>query len=204
MRTLTLLFPVMLTGIAACAQSPSTPEDRTLGGPCESCELINFQMPDRLTSETTIAPAGEPGERLVLEGTIFQPDGKTPAIGIIMYVYHTDAEGHYSNLPGQPKIRHGHLRGWIKTDGQGHYRITTIRPASYPNRQAPAHIHPIIKEEGITPYWIEDFLFDDDPLVTDQHRKNTKPRGGNGIIKLTKKDGTWVGKRDIVLRLNVE
>lgn len=204
MKSVAFVLPLILTGIGACAQSPTASSERPVGGPCEFCELINFQMPKKLTSETTIAPEGEPGERLVLEGTIFQPDGKTPAVGIIMYVYHTDAAGHYSNLPGQPKIRHGHLRGWIKTDDHGHYRIVTIKPAPYPNGQAPAHIHPIIKEDGLTPYWIEDFLFDDDPLVTDQHRKHANPRGGNGIIKLTKKDGTWVGKRDIVLRLHVE
>ncbi len=198
-----LLLIIPIASINACAQSPQVSSDRAVGGPCETCELIDFDMPKTLRAETTIAATTEKGEPMVLEGTIYRPDGQTPAEGIILYVYHTDAEGLYSNLPGQSKIRHGHLRGWIKTDASGHYKITTIRPAPYPDRNAPAHVHPIIKEPGLTPYWIDEYLFDDDPLVTDQIRKGATQRGGNGIIRLTKKNGTWYGKRDIVLGKNV-
>ena len=52
-------------------------------------------MPKSLSWETTIAGKSEPGEPLEMSGTIFGADGKTPASGIILYVYHTDATGHY-------------------------------------------------------------------------------------------------------------
>ena len=42
--------------------------------------------------------ATEPGEPLIVSGTIYAPDGHTPLEGISLWVYHTDATGHYSQL----------------------------------------------------------------------------------------------------------
>jgi protocatechuate 3,4-dioxygenase beta subunit len=162
-----------------------------------------YNMPKNISSETIISPKSEPGEPMIIEGTIYQNDGKTPAPGIILYVYHTDAKGYYSNLPGEKEIQHGHLRGWMKTGPDGKYRFVTIRPAPYPDRNAPAHIHPQVKEPGMTLYWLDEYLFDDDPLVTEKVRANEQKRGGNGIIHLTKKDGVWRGNRDIILGMNI-
>jgi len=162
-----------------------------------------YDMPKVMSAETIINPGTEAGELMIIEGTIFKNDGKTPAPGIILYVYHTDAKGYYSNLPGEKDIPHGHLRGWMKTGRDGKYKFTTIRPAPYPERNAPAHIHPQIKEPGLTLYWIDEYLFDDDPLVTEKVRAYEQKRGGNGIIHLTKKDGIWRGNRDIILGMNI-
>ena len=66
---------------------------------------------------------------------------------MILYVYQTDAKGLYSPAAGQTQgRRHGHLRGWMKTDRMGRYEFRTVRPASYPGRDVPAHIHPVVKE----------------------------------------------------------
>jgi protocatechuate 3,4-dioxygenase beta subunit len=195
-----LLVSVVVTG---CAQPQAA--ERKVGDPCEDCELMFAGMPSTLSWKTKLAPDDEPGERMIISGTIFKRDGKTPARDVILYVYQTDNRGLYSSAPNQTVAkRHGHLRGWVKTDAQGRYEFSTIRPASYPNSQSPQHIHPIIKEPGLSLYWIDEFVFDDDPFLTEQEKAKQEKRGGSGVIKLTKNsDGVWIGKRDIILGLNI-
>ena len=205
----TLFFLPLLIGNTAC-QSPSPPaanttaqqKERTVGGNCECCEAWKDGLPEQLDWQAQIAPPGEPGEPLELIGTIFESDGQTPAEGVILYVYHTDAEGNYSRGPDSSPCakRHGLLRGWVKTGEDGRYRFRTIRPASYPGTSISQHIHPIVKAPGLTAYWIDEFLFDDDPNLTAAERNRKPQRGGSGIVELKKNtDGLWVGERDIVL-----
>jgi protocatechuate 3,4-dioxygenase beta subunit len=193
---------LLLAFTIACAQKKS---EKSVGGPCEDCQMMFDGMPAKLSASTSLAPADEPGEKLIITGTIFKRDGKTPASDVILYVYHTDAKGLYSPAPNQKDAkRHGHLRGWIKTDASGKYSITTIRPASYPNGRAPQHIHPLIKEPDLSLYWIDEYLFDDDPYLTSEEKGHQQKRGGSGIIHLTKNsEGIWTGKRDIILGLNI-
>lgn len=178
---------------------------QNVGGGCEDCELMYAGMPKDLSWQTTIADAKEAGERMEISGTIYQKDGKTPAAGVILYVYHTDVKGEYKpSLTQTHARRHGHLRGWMKTDAQGHYKFNSIRPAAYPNQRFAAHVHPIIKESTKNEYWIDEYQFEGDPLLTQKDRDNAENRGGSGIIKLTKNEkGTWIGKRDIILGKNV-
>jgi protocatechuate 3,4-dioxygenase beta subunit len=177
-------------------------QDRRVGDACDRCEVMYDGMPTSMSPEITLGN-NEPGEPMIIEGTIYKKDGKTPAPNVVLYVYHTDARGYYSNLPGQKEVVHGHLRGWMKTGPTGKYKFTSIRPAPYPDRKSPAHIHPLVKEEGMTLYWIDEYVFDDDPLVTSEVRRHEKKRGGSGIIHLSKKDGVWYGARDIILGKNV-
>jgi protocatechuate 3,4-dioxygenase beta subunit len=67
----------------------------------------------------------------------------------------------------------------------------------------PAHIHPLIKEPNKNEYYIDEYLFNDDPSLTTAERKRQENRGGNGIIKLGTLNGMLVGKRDIILGLNI-
>ncbi|MBX2961429.1 MAG: intradiol ring-cleavage dioxygenase [Cyclobacteriaceae bacterium] len=195
-----LILSIAVTG---CAQSQSA--ERQVGGGCEDCELMFAGMPSTLSWKTKLAPEDEPGEPLIISGTIYKRDGKTPARDVVLYVYQTDNNGLYSPGPKQTLARrHGHLRGWVKTDAQGRYEFYTIRPASYPNSQNPQHIHPIIKEPGLSLYWIDEFLFEDDPVLTEQEKARQEKRGGSGIIKLSKNaEGVWIGKRDIILGLHI-
>ncbi|MFN8344361.1 MAG: intradiol ring-cleavage dioxygenase [Spirosomataceae bacterium] len=176
-----------------------------VGGSCDGCELIYAGMPKNLSWQTTIADAKEEGERMEISGVIYQKDGKTPAPDVILYVYHTDVKGEYTPAATQVHARrHGHLRGWVKTDAQGRYKFNSIRPAAYPIRKFAAHIHPIIKEPDKNEYWIDEYQFEGDSLLTQKDRNNAENRGGSGIITLTKNDkGIWIGKRDIVLGKNV-
>jgi protocatechuate 3,4-dioxygenase, beta subunit len=196
---------VVVLLLAIATAGAQTKPERSVGGPCEDCEMMFDGMPAKLSASASLAPTNEPGEKLAITGTIFKRDGKTPASDVILYVYHTNAKGLYSPAPNQKGAkRHGHLRGWIKTDASGKYSITTIRPASYPNGRAPQHIHPLIKEPGLSLYWIDEFLFDDDPYLTNEEKSHQQKRGGSGIIHLTKNtEGVWIGKRDITLGLNI-
>lgn len=206
------LFLFIGIAVAACSGTPSaaTPapvqKGGIVGGGCEGCDGMFVLLPTRLNRETTIAPTGEPGEPLEVSGTIFRPDGKTPADGVVLYVYHTNATGLYEPRPeltGEAR-RHGYLRGWMKTDATGKYRFRTIRPGPYPKAAIPAHIHPVIKEADKNEYYIDDFLFADDPLLTSAERAKLENRGGNGIMTVTRgADGVWRGTRDIILGRNI-
>jgi protocatechuate 3,4-dioxygenase beta subunit len=192
---------ILVVLVSSCTMAQRDP---AIGGGCDGCQMMFDGMPTNLSWETKIASDDEPGDPMVITGRILKPDGKTPAPDIILYVYHTDNKGEYSASPGQKDAkRHGHLRGWVKTDAQGRYKITTIRPASYPQGRNPQHIHPIVDEPGKGYYYIDEFLFDDDPFLTSQERARQEGRGGSGIIKLTKEGGVWKGSRDIVLRKNI-
>jgi protocatechuate 3,4-dioxygenase, beta subunit len=177
-----------------------------VGGSCEGCEALFEYGLKKLSWIDTLPDFKEPGPKLEISGTIYQADGKTPARDVILYLYHTDQKGIYpqrGNETGWGK-RHGYIRGWIKTNADGQYKFYTLRPASYPNSRAPQHIHPTIREPGKNEYYIDEYLFEDDPFVDENVKTSEQKRGGTGIITLKKtQNGTWAGKRDIILGLNI-
>jgi protocatechuate 3,4-dioxygenase beta subunit len=165
--------------------------------PCSKCIA-----PQKMSAQIAIANEAEPGERLVMSGTIVQPDGKTPAEGVVLYVYHTDATGYYSkdDDPYNPR-----LRGWMKTGSYGKYEFHTIKPAPYPRRDTPAHIHAQIYSEKIPEYAVDEYWFEGDPLITEtQKKKLLTGRGGPGSIVRLTRDGSGAlhGVRDI--RLDIQ
>lgn len=177
-----------------------------VGGPFENGEFFYIGMPDTINSVDTSAGWHQQGQRLLITGTIFKPDGRTPAPDVILYYYHTNIQGLYANKKGLDSrvVRHGYIRGWVKSDTNGHYSIYTVRPAPYPGRNFEAHIHPAIKEPGIDKeYYIDEFVFDDDPLLTSEKRKRLENRGGSGILRVFKKDGMHIAEHDIILGLNI-
>lgn len=182
--------------------------EKKVGGNCEGCEAI-YECPvpfDQLNEIDTLPDFNEPGPKIEIGGIIYRHDGRTPAKDVVLYIYHTDQKGVYptnGDEKGWAK-RHGYIRGWIKTNENGEYRFYTLVPASYPNSRNPKHIHPTIKEPGFSEYWIDEFLFDDDPLLTDSQRNKSHPRGGNGIVTPIKKDGIRKATRNIILGYNVE
>lgn len=185
-----------------------TSADTLIGGGCEGCEAV-YESPvphEKLRSTDTLPGFIETGTKLSVSGVIYNADGVTPAKDVVLYIYHTDQKGYYTpgkNAAGWEK-RHGYMRGWLKTNESGEYTFYTIRPAPYPNATFPAHIHPTIKEPGKNEYYIDDFVFSDDPFVDDKYRKNEPKRGGSGILTLVKGDeNIMYAKRDIVLGKNI-
>jgi protocatechuate 3,4-dioxygenase beta subunit len=87
-------------------------------------------------SRMKIAADSEPGQRMILTGRVLDAAGR-PQAGVAMHAYHTDAQGLYR------RDSHGdaRLRGTLVTANDGSYQIDTIKPAPYPGRDIPAHIH---------------------------------------------------------------
>jgi protocatechuate 3,4-dioxygenase beta subunit len=54
-------------------------------------------------------------------------------------------------------------------------------------------------EPGRCTYYIEDVLFDDDPLLTPLERSRRENRGGIGLAVPLREGSGWVVTRDIVL-----
>jgi protocatechuate 3,4-dioxygenase beta subunit len=139
----------------------------------------------------------EPGEPLIVSGTIYSPDGKQPLPGITLYVYQTDATGRYSTTGGDN--RGTRIHGMMGTNAQGRYEFLTIKPGSYPNSRNPAHIHAYVSGPGYPEYWIDEYLFADDPFIKDEDRAKSKDKGTfSPILNLTRgSDGILRAVRDI-------
>ena len=106
---LVTLIALQMTGLG-CAQDGPRPK-KVVGGGCDGCELMFEGMPKELSWRTTVTGEDEAGEPLVVRGVIYRNDGKTPAPGVILYVYQTDATGHYTPSAGQVHgKRHGRPR----------------------------------------------------------------------------------------------
>jgi protocatechuate 3,4-dioxygenase, beta subunit len=205
-----LSIVISLFSLTACSQNNANKQAAKqphIGGNCEGCEAI-YESPialNRLSWIDTLPDFNEPGPKIMLSGTIYKADSKTPAPGVVLYVYHTDQTGRYTNRDNEKgwAARHGYIRGWVKSNEKGQYRFYTLRPASYPNSTALQHIHPTILEPGLNEYWIDEFIFDDDPNLTTAARTAHPQRGGDGIIKLKNENGILVGQRDIYLGRNI-
>lgn len=183
----------------------STHTVKLVGGGCEGCEGI-FEYGAKQLSPVDTLPLFEENEpKLKVTGTIFKKDGKTPANGVILYIYHTNRKGIYETK-GDEKgwaRRHGHIRGWIKTDNSGSYTFYTFRPAAYPDGSEHEHIHVTVKEPDKNEYYLDDYAFDDDPLLTNKATQRFRNRGGSGITTPILENGMVTIHRDIILGLNI-
>ncbi len=191
--------------LSSCAAQNETTQERQVGGPCEGCEALLEYEDTQLDAVDTLPQFQETEPKLKISGTVYKQDGRTPAVDVILYIYHTNREGLYQAAKSSIGWgrRHGALRGWVKTDAQGQYTFYTFRPAAYPNGQEPEHIHMTVKEPNTIPYYIEDILFDDDPLLTAERRARLNQRAGSGIVTTTKENGLFLVQRDIILGLNI-
>ena len=139
----------------------------------------------------------EPGEPLIVSGTIYSPDGKKPLPGITLYVYQTDATGRYSTSGGDN--RGTRIHGVMRTNAEGRYEFRTIKPGSYPNSRNPAHIHAYVSGPDYPEYWIDEYLFADDPFIKDEDKQKGGSQGSfSHILSLTRRsDGILRAVRDI-------
>ena len=149
--------------------------------------------------KTMMTSPDEPGEPIIVRGTIFGADGKTPLEGARLYVYHTDARGYYNakHSFGEPP----RIRGWMKTNAQGQYEFRTIKPAAYPGRTIPAHIHPTADAPGYPARWVDEYWFAGDPFLKKEDiEKNSGLGLFSQILKLERgASGVLVGVRNIRL-----
>ena len=131
-----------------------------------------------------VASDDEPGQRLVVSGTIRDEAGK-PIAGARLHVFQTDAQGHYTRARVMDEP-HARLFAFITTGADGRFEFSTIRPGGYPGtpeRQGeqwriPSHVHVEIDASGFAHRGFQ-MVFEDDPRMTpywhDWARKGRHP-----------------------------
>ena len=90
-----------------------------------------------------------------------------------MFAYHTDAAGLYSRAEGPHQWR---LQGAARTDREGRFRFTTVRPAPYPGRTIPVHVHLEFQAKDAR-YHGGEIRFADDALVDASERSASSAAG---------------------------
>src|SRR5687768_8559258 len=162
-----------------------------------------IDAPDDVSWRTVLSKKSDKDEPMVISGTIFQPDGKTPAPNILIYFYHTDIEGYYGR---RGEVRDGHFRGWLLTGADGKYEFSSIRPAPYPNRTEAAHVHMTLTGRSFKEDSINTILFEGDKFIREQERSSVGKWGDpNPILKLDKgADGILRGTRSEERRVGKE
>ena len=127
-------------------------------------------------SKISISEAGEPGTAMVVDVQVFGADGKTPAVGLSVQVFHTDNEGYYS--PGGRNESKRRLKGFMTTDETGRFRFTSIRPMPYPMGGVPAHVHVILSPSGASHQSLELHFSGDEALTANQLKRD----GARGVF----------------------
>jgi protocatechuate 3,4-dioxygenase beta subunit len=116
------------------------------------------------TPETVAAGRG--GQRLVVSGTVYRDDCRTPLAGASIEVWQTNAEGEYGPAQGTGDERCCYLAAALRTDGRGRYRFETVKPGHYKGeaQPPPAHIHFEVRHPDAAGLLTE-LLFEGDPAL---------------------------------------
>lgn len=182
---------------------PDTNADPNPNSEAGSCDLTGSDVRGPFHVEgaperTILASEDEPGQRLLIEGTVYGPDCTSPVAGAVLDVWQADADGEYHGA-GQDY----RLRGQMMTDSEGKYRFETIRPGHYPlgGSTRPAHIHLTITRPGYSPLTTQ-LYFQGDPYLAPNDPCGSTCNSGDEtlIIELEEADnGALRGTFDIVL-----
>jgi protocatechuate 3,4-dioxygenase, beta subunit len=192
------LFCVSTAALAGCDSFADPQQIRVLPNLYngEGADELAAMVPKTLGWDTQIAPLTEPGERMLLQGTVFSWQTGEPVSNVVVYAYHTDTKGVYQ-LDASRKAA---LRGWTRTSADGRYAFDTIKPGIYPSRTDAAHVHMWVIEPGRLPYWIDNVVFEGEFGVDVKKLARGDNRGGSGVTRLTRDaSGAWLGARDIQL-----
>lgn len=158
-----------------------------------SYALIIISQEDKESWKIKVAAEKEPGEKMIVTGTIYGSDGKTVVEGITVYVYHTNAEGIYGRGDNL-------LNGTMITNSKGMYEYSTIKPGSYPGRRNPAHVHYRITGKGYIEQWFE-LQFEGDPYISESELKKEKAKGNFSQIQKLIKDESGALRCNMDIRL---
>jgi protocatechuate 3,4-dioxygenase, beta subunit len=137
-----------------------------------------------------LAGESEPGHPMIVSGRVFEADGATPRAGIRVYAYHTDNRGFYA---ADGNFTLPRLHGTMWTNAEGRYEFRSIKPAPYPGRAIPAHIHFLLFFPDGRRVEPDELRFDGDPLLKpedyskgaqDGTFSSIRPvvRGGDGVL----------------------
>ena len=105
----------------------------------------------------------EPGDKaeLVLTGRVLNPKG-TPIAGAVVNFWHASHAGEYDMVGYR-------YTGWMFTDAEGRYEVTTIIPGAYQPREA-KHLH--VKVQAISRPVTTQLYFEGEPGNTDDEYYN--------------------------------
>lgn len=134
------------------------------------------------------------GEELLLTGTVYGPDGKTPVPFATIDVWQASHEGDYDFTEGFM------LRGKVKSGPDGRYQLPTVMPGHYfdDGRWRVKHIHFMATAPGFVDvisqiYFVGDKYLENDPWAS-------APAAKDRTLKLRRlADGGWAAEFDIIL-----
>jgi catechol 1,2-dioxygenase len=117
-----------------------------------------------------LCPRDQPGEPLVVSGTVASCGDGSILPGALLDVWQTDSRGLYSNLLGL--ARRGNpraflLRGRVRAGKGGRYRFESVVPGHYPLWifTRPRHIHFMVDSPGHRTL-VTQLYFNGDPLLS--------------------------------------
>jgi catechol 1,2-dioxygenase len=164
-----MLGGALLAGPAYAATQSCRPTEPDILGP-----YYRFGAP----FQTRLAGPDEEGDRLVLTGTVFSSDCRTPVPAALIEVWQANSAGLYdTQKPGNfTEASTFHLRGMLYTNEKGQYEIETIVPGRYPippnlpgiekygGLTRPAHIHVRVMDSLHVPLTTQ-LYFKGDPFI---------------------------------------
>ncbi|HEU0174241.1 MAG TPA: hypothetical protein VFV58_08245 [Blastocatellia bacterium] len=142
---------------------------------------IAAQRPTRID----IAEQREPGARILIRGAVYDLTDK-PVPNVRIFLYQTDAAGHYSRPVNSP--RQARLRGAVWSNAQGVYEFSSIQPGSYADMKEPPpmHIHVHLQAPGLPDHWVDSYYFAGDPHLQERDLSRARELGRfSNIIQLT-------------------
>ena len=144
------------------------------------------QRPASIGHSSRIAPADEPGTTMILKGRVVHADGK-PASDTVVFAYQTDRKGLYDKP--EAGAHSWRLKGWAKADEQGRFTFQTIRPAPYPGRQVPAHVHFTAFTPSGERFHAGEVKFENDPLLSKRERDEASKAGEFAEVRPVRREG---------------
>lgn len=178
-RSAAILGGGLLPGSALAATQACRPTEPEIIGP-----FYRFGAPFR----SRLAGPDEPGDRLLLTGTVLSSDCRTPLPGALIEVWQANHAGLYdTNKPGNfTEATSFHMRGMLYTNDKGQYEIETVLPGRYPvppnlpglekfaGQTRPAHIHFHVLESLHVPVTTQ-LYFKGDPYIAKDPYAAHKP-----------------------------
>lgn len=154
--------------------------------------------PPFIGADFQLAPADEPGDRLIISGVVRNLDCTEIIPNAVIDIWHANDDGDYDNTGGY------HLRGKTTSNASGVYIFETIKPGKYLNgaMYRPSHIHLKITAPGYPTLTTQIYFSGDTSIPTDAAASITSGTydATHRIIDLTTNvDGKLEGNWDIIV-----
>jgi hypothetical protein len=175
--------------VAAQGDSSVALRDRTYDGLHPLPSFRALVREHARAARLTIVADDEAGTPIVARGIVVDAHGK-PRANVLVYVYQTDARGWYAadapHVSGNSgDARHARIFGYVRTDANGAFEVSTVHPIGYPRTDLPAHIHVEITQDDEALAVTEMLFPDDDRLTPDARARGER----DGFVVATKADG---------------